>query len=337
MGCSMSITHTFEYGWIISHEKYINEIYGPKYIFKNLFRVLTPFRMDQEAKRLALNRPSKQKGQKRPSQNVIETPEIVQKTIDLLASDLRTQFASLPTDPKVIADNNQQVRDLVVSLESNEIFHDLHLYENTAGTVSICGENLLPPKSAYCRTDIRYIESVLQGRHFDVVLLDPPWENKHIKRSKSYISMSNKDIFDSIDINKLLSPIGVCIIWCTSSKRHQSEAIKWIKDSGLYLLTTYYWLKVTCSGELVHSVKKKPSYELVFIASKLLKKIESRVIISIPSSVHSHKPPLTQILKDSDLPWTNGLEIFGRYCLPNWTTIGNQALKLQNIRYYNEN
>ncbi|CAB4064838.1 unnamed protein product [Lepeophtheirus salmonis] len=138
--------------------------------------------MDQEAKRLALNRPSKQKGQKRPSQNLIETPEIVQKTIDLLASDLRTQFASLPTDPKVIADNKS--------------------------TVSICGENLLPPKSAYCRTDIRYIESVLQGRHFDVVLLDPPWENKHIKRSKSYISMSNKDIFDSIDINKLLSPMG---------------------------------------------------------------------------------------------------------------------------------
>eukprot|EP00096_Caligus_rogercresseyi_P006344 TRINITY_DN2270_c0_g1_i1.p1 TRINITY_DN2270_c0_g1~~TRINITY_DN2270_c0_g1_i1.p1 ORF type:complete len:192 (+),score=41.16 TRINITY_DN2270_c0_g1_i1:575-1150(+) len=186
------------------------------------------------------------------------------------------------------------------------------------------------------------MKEILQGKEpFDVILCDPPWENKHVRRSGTYKSMDNINIFNSIPLDSLLSLNGILLVWCTStSPRHQSETLEWIESSGLRLLGTLYWLKVTISGELVHEeTKNRPSWELLYIASRLndgRTELEPRVILSVPSAVHSHKPPLIEVLKDLGLPWRNGLEIFGRYLLPGWTTIGNQALKLQHIKYFKD-
>ena len=61
-----------------------------------------------------------------------------------------------------------------------------------------------------------------------------------------------------------------------------------------------------------------------------------RVIISVPSTIHSHKPPLIEVLIELNMIDANSecLEIFGRYLTPGWTTFGNEALKLQNIHYF---
>ena len=62
----------------------------------------------------------------------------------------------------------------------------------------------------------------------------------------------------------------------------------------------------------------------------------NRVIISVPSAIHSHKPPLIEVFKELNMIDENSecLEIFGRNLTPGWTTFGNEALKLQNIRYF---
>ena len=63
-------------------------------------------------------------------------------------------------------------------------------------------------------------------------------------------------------------------------------------------------------------------------------KIENEhVIISVPSGINSHKPPLLPILRQIGIISENDqcLELFGRYLLPNCVTIGNQCLLFQDI------
>ena len=77
--------------------------------------------------------------------------------------------------------------------------------------------------------------------------------------------------------------------------------------------------------------------------------LKNKVLCSVPSAVQSHKPPLAEVIEDafgisaSDLPGSHRpladlrcLEVFGRYLLPGWTTVGNQCLMLQGEHYFEE-
>ena len=106
------------------------------------------------------------------------------------------------------------------------------------------------------------------------------------------------------------------------------------------------WLKVTRSGEPVVDLDKihKQTFEYLFVCSRqditaaAAGAFVPRIICSVPSAVQSHKPPLSDVLdkvfgvkaeKES-----RNLEVFGRYLLPHWTTVGNQCLKFQDLKYF---
>ena len=55
------------------------------------------------------------------------------------------------------------------------------------------------------------------------------------------------------------------------------------------------------------------------------------MIMSIPSSQHSRKPPLNAILAPYLPKNFRGLEIFARNLLPGWTSFGNEVLKFQKV------
>ncbi|CAH2042228.1 unnamed protein product, partial [Iphiclides podalirius] len=61
----------------------------------------------------------------------------------------------------------------------------------------------------------------------------------------------------------------------------------------------------------------------------------TKQLISVPSALHSHKPPLLDVLgqyMESKNPQT--LELFARYLLPNTTSVGFEPLKWQHISLY---
>ena len=116
-----------------------------------------------------------------------------------------------------------------------------------------------------------------------------------------------------------------------------------------YKISDLFYIQITTSGEPISKLDAKSSkqpYELIFFASTetckkkwetiLGNSAEQRVIVSVPSGIHSHKPPLHQIFTELKVIQEDShcLEIFGRYLIPNWTTFGNQSLKLQNIKYF---
>lgn len=109
----------------------------------------------------------------------------------------------------------------------------------------------------------------------------------------------------------------------------------------------------------------KQPYELLVLGSVLngneINIPDGKLLMSVPSAVHSHKPPLTgkNYLADTDLHEIiiklkfyksfikivevmkeylpnepKCLEIFARYLLPKWTSWGLEVLKFQHLSLY---
>ena len=105
--------------------------------------------------------------------------------------------------------------------------------------------------------------------------MDPPWLNKHVKRRKNkadgYQMLSNEDIFNKLpNISDIIDEDSLVIIWCTNSVKHLASIEKWLSQWNLTKKATWFWLKVTTSGEPVISwnhAHKKP-YEPIIIASR---------------------------------------------------------------------
>ena len=115
--------------------------------------------------------------------------------------------------------------------------------------------------------DIRNLSHRQLGyKKFDLILMDPPWENKHVKRAlkrreieekeqtsdsqrrihnDGYEMLDNHTIGRSIPMNNLLSENGLVVIYCTNSKRHQTAIQEWLTNWNLVQVTKWYWLKVS--------------------------------------------------------------------------------------------
>ncbi|CAG9795673.1 unnamed protein product [Diatraea saccharalis] len=179
-----------------------------------------------------------------------------------------------------------------------------------------------------------------------MVIADPPWWNKYIRRLKSaneklsYSMMYNDDIAN-LPIKNLLSENCLVAVWCTNASSC-IEAVKHLifPSWGVEYVTTWYWLKITVDLEPIcvfNSGCNKQPYERLMIGKvgQVNNVPEERIIVSIPSALHSHKPPLLDLLT----PYVNAekpevLELFARYLLPNTTSVGYEPLKWQHESLY---
>jgi len=185
--------------------------------------------------------------------------------------------------------------------------------------------------------------------------------------------------FGNIPISNISNPNALIVVWCTNAKAHQEQLMndifpKW----DVEYLTTWHWVKVkytnflrkliehcivryikdyvnllqvTKSGDPIvpfNSGNLKQPYETIIIGrrkpetpSEVHEDLKcSKVIISIPSSIHSHKPPLVEIFNQYlNSASSKKCEIFARYLIPGFTSIGNEVIKLQHTCLYvaNEN
>ncbi|KAJ0174214.1 hypothetical protein K1T71_010360 [Dendrolimus kikuchii] len=205
---------------------------------------------------------------------------------------------------------------------------------------------LIPPQSSFFCGCVKEQCKKLEGSKFDLVIADPPWWNKYIRRLKganqklSYSMMYNEDIA-SIPVKDLLSPNCLIAVWCTNSPSNTAAVKDLIFPSwGVEYVATWYWLKVTVDLEPICEFSfgsQKQPYERLILGKvgDVGKVPEDMLLVSIPSALHSHKPPLLDILSqyiNNQNPRT--LELFARYLLPNTTSIGYEPLKWQHISLY---
>lgn len=222
---------------------------------------------------------------------------------------------------------------------------------NCAKIVVLMGQKyLVPPKSSFLLSDVSCLQPLLNyKKKYDVIVIDPPWENKSVKRSSRYSYLSSWQI-KQIPVPALAAPNCLVVTWVTNRQKH----LHFVKDElyphwSVKTLAEWHWVKITGAGEFVFpldSLHKKP-YEVLVLGrvrgevKETLRKSEDvrpipehKLIVSIPCSLHSHKPPLTAVLAEFLKPDVECLELFARNLQPGWTSWGNEVLKFQHIDYF---
>ncbi|KAM7360203.1 methyltransferase like 4 [Cochliomyia hominivorax] len=215
-------------------------------------------------------------------------------------------------------------------------------------------EYIIPPQTKFFNYHIEELGKLLPELElYDLIIMDMPWQNKYIKRLKKVkhslaYQMLDNETLKTIPIPQLIHKNSLVALWCTNALQHK-QAIKeeFLETWNLKLLHSLKWFKLNTLGELISSPKAeghKQPYELLYIAChkdrdsmdlEELKKVE--FLCSIPSIIHSHKPPLGEWLKKyigCEGESFKGLEIFARYLQPQFTSIGLEVLKLMDRRLY---
>ncbi|CAK8690297.1 unnamed protein product [Clavelina lepadiformis] len=205
---------------------------------------------------------------------------------------------------------------------------------------------LLPPHSKAFSSDVSDLSALIKDCElfgkYNCIVLDPPWENKSVRRGHKYRSLPF-DKIASIPLHKLCASECLVVIWVTNKQK----IMKWVRNVlfprwNICYLAQWHWVKVTTNGIPVfpwESLHKKP-YETIFLGHYLCKNhqhsIKENVICSVPCMVHSHKPPLYEVIKNSLMEVANPrcLEMFARSLSPSWSSWGNEVVKLQNISYF---
>ncbi|XP_042366538.1 N(6)-adenine-specific methyltransferase METTL4 [Plectropomus leopardus] len=221
-----------------------------------------------------------------------------------------------------------------------------------AAVVTLMGEEyVIPPHTAFLLSDFTRTQPLVHyGRRFDLIVLDPPWENKSVKRSRRYSSLPSSQL-KRLSMPQLASPNCLVVTWVTNRPSH----LRFVRDElyphwGVEVLAEWFWVKVTTSGQFVFpldSHHKKP-YEVLVLgryrssadnskSSAETSEVpveDQRLIVSVPSALHSQKPSLSEVLKPYIKPEAKCLELFARNLQPGWTSWGNEVLKFQHTSYF---
>ncbi|XP_052123468.1 N(6)-adenine-specific methyltransferase METTL4 isoform X2 [Frankliniella occidentalis] len=343
----MSVLFESPDGLVVCHAKYLETIYSVVHKENNviklkpnkdLFLVKTPYMKDAEAIR-----------------KVMLTKNGYNKLLN--EAQLHNHFLFTPslTD---ICENNKQARLLSEKLyrESSDWLSAPFNGENNSDDALLkkIGSEyfVFPPHSNFFCRDVLDIQHHLDSLgKFDLILLDPPWWNKYIRRKKAkclqegYKMMYNNCLTE-IPLDKLLAHGGIIAVWCTNSKQNLEELKeKLLPFWGVKQVAQWTWMKVTLSGQPVCPFSeppgKQPFEQLIFAVRPDEVKLfptppDGKIFMSVPSSIHSHKPPIFDMLKPYLPAESRCLEIFARYLLPNWTSWGLEVLKLQHASLYDQ-
>lgn len=222
----------------------------------------------------------------------------------------------------------------------------------------------VPPLSAYFLGDCDHPDSFRSAfreltnsynlpRHFDLVLLDPPWPNRSAKRKGAYMQVGGmpylKKMLLRMDLDNYLEHNALVGIWITNKPALREHVLG---PGGLFdawnvgLVEEWVWIKTTTKGEAMFDIDdamRKP-YEILLLGRASPNSWTSmahaasprkRVIAAVPD-VHSRKPCLKELLEAymPDPGHYSALEVFARYLVAGWAAWGNEVLKYNSDFYW---
>ena len=208
---------------------------------------------------------------------------------------------------------------------------------NAKFLLSKVGESMAPAFSMAALTMYPGSSATAGPGQFDFVLLDPPWENRSVRRSAKYETVHDSDpmVILRAMLGQHLAPSALVACWITNKASVRDVALESFQAWNVRLVEEWAWLKTTVCGLPVNQIDgiwRKP-YEVLLLGRKDINEVESshqevqrRVIAAVPD-LHSRKPHLKTLIEPF-LPGTyRALEIFARNLTAEWWSWGDEVLK----------
>ncbi|CAI0425485.1 unnamed protein product [Linum tenue] len=168
---------------------------------------------------------------------------------------------------------------------------------------------VIPRQSCLYMSDLGKIHNLIPadpGSGFNLILIDPPWENASAHQKLKYPTLPNR-YFLSLPIKKLAHSDGALVgLWVTNRERLRNFVEEELFPSwGVTYAASLFWLKVKADGSLTSDLDlfhHRP-YECLLLGycngkgdgSELLSgmggTMEDQIVISIPGD-YSRKPPV---------------------------------------------
>ena len=181
---------------------------------------------------------------------------------------------------------------------------------------------------------------------FDFVLLDPPWENRSVRRAQKYTTLRQEtnpmDVLHNM-FGKHIAQGALVGCWVTNNLNVRDTALGTFRKWGVQLVEQWAWLKTTIHGDPVSQIDglwRKP-YEILLLGRKqdpsaykcreiaeVGSGMHERVIVAVPD-IHSRKPNLKELITPmmpNPLEY-RALEIFARNLTAGWWSWGDEVLK----------
>ncbi|KAH8731250.1 MT-A70-domain-containing protein [Phaeosphaeriaceae sp. PMI808] len=197
----------------------------------------------------------------------------------------------------------------------------------------------IPPRSTYYLCDCTHADAFRASfreitdeyalpRHFDLVLLDPPWPNRSAKRKGAYEQVGGmpnmRRMLMQLDLDSYLEHNALVGIWITNKESLREH--EWV------------WIKTTTKGDPILDMDgvRRP-YEILLLGRAApnvwnpithATTVKRRVIAAVPD-IHSRKPCLKELLQPymPDPVRYSALEVFARSLVSGWASWGNEVLK----------
>ncbi|KAA8893773.1 MT-A70-domain-containing protein [Sphaerosporella brunnea] len=197
----------------------------------------------------------------------------------------------------------------------------------------------VPPNSGFTLGPLSTRLLVGQGE-VDFLILDPPWPNASAKRKRGYRTENRFAIWgllSELRVGEVVKAGGVVAVWVTNKKGIWEGVEQWLKECGCIIEATWWWVKVTGTGDpvvpLTGGVGGRKAWEaLVFarrgdsVEVRGEKRFEDRILVSVPD-LHSRKPGVKELVEEYLPVGYKGAEVFGRGLTEGWVTFGDECLK----------
>ena len=172
---------------------------------------------------------------------------------------------------------------------------------------------------------------------FDFVLLDPPWENRSVRRSAKYDTMHDTDPMAVLRavLGQHIAPGALVGCWITNRASIRDTVLQAFQAWDMQPVEEWAWLKITVAGLPVTHLDglwRKP-YEVLLIGRKHCEEaqwsnsdVQRRVIVAVPD-LHSRKPHLKSLIEPFLPVEYRALEVFARNLTAEWCSWGDEVLK----------
>ena len=208
---------------------------------------------------------------------------------------------------------------------------------NTNFLLSKIGESTAPAFSMAALTMYPNSTGTAGPGQFDCVLLDPPWENRSVRRSARYDTMHDTDPMPVLraTLGQHTAPGALVACWITNKASVRDAALEAFQAWDVQLIEEWAWLKTTVGGLPITQIDglwRKP-YEVLLLgrrggneAQESDNDIQRRVIVAVPD-LHSRKPHLKTLIEPFLPKSYRALEVFARNLTAGWYSWGDEVLK----------